>query len=67
MVPMAAAASALWNGERAVVLLFVSVIMFSLPLSLLVHGLALCLVALAAFFVEIRLEFSPPISQFMIR
>ncbi|KAK4756148.1 hypothetical protein SAY87_006275 [Trapa incisa] len=57
----------LWNGERAVVLLFVSRVVFSLPISFLSHGLALCFLALTAFYVEIRLESSPPIPQFKTR
>ncbi|XP_031386614.1 dolichol kinase EVAN isoform X2 [Punica granatum] len=59
--------ASLWNGERAVVLLFVSRVVFSLPLSLLSHGIVLIVLSLAAFYVEIRLESSPPIPQFKTR
>ncbi|KAK7272175.1 hypothetical protein RJT34_28612 [Clitoria ternatea] len=50
--------SSLLNGERVVVLLFICTILFSLPLSLLFHGLALSLLALASSFLEISFDTS---------
>ena len=44
------------NGERVVVVLFIGLVLFSLPLSLLLHGVALSLLALSALFIEIRAE-----------
>lgn len=46
------------NGERAVVVLVVARILFSLPSSLLFHGVSLSLLLLAALFLEIRAETS---------
>ncbi|XP_021910164.1 dolichol kinase EVAN [Carica papaya] len=46
------------NGERAVVVLVVARILFSLPSSLLFHGVSLSLLLLAALFLEIRAEIS---------
>ncbi|XP_050282621.1 dolichol kinase EVAN isoform X2 [Quercus robur] len=50
------AAAAILNGERVVVVLFIGLVLFSLPLSLLLHGVALSLLALSALFIEIRAE-----------
>ncbi|EOY34458.1 hypothetical protein QUC31_018434 [Theobroma cacao] len=44
------------NGERAVVLLFVFRVLFSLPLSLLPHALSFSLLSLFSLFVEIRAD-----------
>ncbi|KAM4096476.1 hypothetical protein ACJW30_08G107700 [Castanea mollissima] len=44
------------NGERVVVVLFIGLVLFSLPFSLLLHGVALSLLALSALFVEIRAD-----------
>ncbi|KAK9999403.1 hypothetical protein SO802_019006 [Lithocarpus litseifolius] len=49
-------AAAILNGERVVVVLFIGLVLFSLPLSLLLHGVALSLLALSALFIEIRAE-----------
>ncbi|CAK8536212.1 unnamed protein product [Lathyrus sativus] len=46
------------NGERLVLLFFISRILYSLPLSLLSHGVSLSLIALAAFFLEISVDSS---------
>ncbi|KAF7823354.1 dolichol kinase EVAN [Senna tora] len=64
---MASYTTSLLNGERVVVLFFISRLLFSLPLSLLSHGLALSLLALASFFLEIRYESSDSLSLFPIR
>ncbi|XP_035541321.1 dolichol kinase EVAN isoform X2 [Juglans regia] len=61
------ASSSLFNGERAVVLVFISRVLFSLPFSLLLHGLSLSLLALSAFVVEIRAETSASLSIFKTR
>ncbi|XP_004487072.1 dolichol kinase EVAN [Cicer arietinum] len=53
------------NGERVVVLFFISTILYSLPFSLLSHALSLSLLALASFFLEISVESS--ISPFLLR
>ncbi|XP_027341611.1 dolichol kinase EVAN isoform X2 [Abrus precatorius] len=55
------------NGERAVVLLFISTILFSLPLSLLFHGVSLSLLTLASFFLEISFDNSNSPSLFRTR
>ncbi|KAL4611510.1 hypothetical protein ACB092_08G129000 [Castanea dentata] len=49
-------AAVVLNGERVVVVLFIGLVLFSLPLSLLLHGVALSLLALSALFIEIRAE-----------
>jgi hypothetical protein len=65
---MATTASSSWfNGERAVVLLFLARVLFSLPLSLLLHGLALSLLALSALFLEISADTSSSLSLFKTR
>ncbi|KAF3335451.1 dolichol kinase [Carex littledalei] len=48
----------LCSGERAVVLLFVFRVALSVPSSLFLHASALCLLSLAALFVEISVESS---------
>ncbi|KAJ8751546.1 hypothetical protein K2173_016781 [Erythroxylum novogranatense] len=64
---MAVSISPLLNGERAVVTLFVGCILFSLPYSLLLHGLSLSLLSLFAFSVEILSDNSPSLSLFKTR
>ncbi|XP_011004786.1 PREDICTED: dolichol kinase isoform X1 [Populus euphratica] len=59
--------SQLLNGERAVVTLFIVIVLFSLPLSLLLHGVALSLLALFALSLEVRVETSTSLSQFKTR
>lgn len=54
-----ATSSSVMNGERVVVLLFIGGILFSLPLSLLLHGIALSLLAISALFLDIRADSSP--------
>ncbi|KAM4084102.1 hypothetical protein ACB094_08G106600 [Castanea mollissima] len=49
-------AAVVLNGERVVVVLFIGLVLFSLPFSLLLHGVALSLLALSALFVEIRAD-----------
>ncbi|KAK9950139.1 hypothetical protein M0R45_005641 [Rubus argutus] len=65
---MATAAVASWlNGERTVVALFVARVLFSLPSSLLPHGLALSLLAISALFLDILADSSTSLSQFNTR
>ena len=59
--------SQLLNGERAVVTLFIVIVLFSLPLSLLLHGVALSLLAIFALSVEVRVETSTSLPQFKTR
>ncbi|XP_020532622.1 dolichol kinase EVAN isoform X2 [Jatropha curcas] len=61
--------SPLFNGERAVVLLFIGCVLFSVRLSLLFHGSILGLLALFALYIEICAETtsSSSISQFKTR
>uniref|UniRef100_A0A6N2L7Q8 dolichol kinase n=1 Tax=Salix viminalis TaxID=40686 RepID=A0A6N2L7Q8_SALVM len=59
--------SQLLNGERAVVTLFIVIVLFSLPLSLFLYGVALSLLAIFALFVEVRVETSTSLSQFKTR
>ncbi|GLT80772.1 hypothetical protein SLA2020_521950 [Shorea laevis] len=59
--------TAFMSGERAVVLLFISRVLCSLPLSLLPHGLSLSLLSLFALFIEIRADNSPLLSPFKTR
>uniref|UniRef100_A0A2P2LD70 dolichol kinase n=1 Tax=Rhizophora mucronata TaxID=61149 RepID=A0A2P2LD70_RHIMU len=59
--------SLLLNGERAVVVLFVGCVLFSLPLSLLLPGLALSLLALFSLYTEITAENSISLAQFKTR
>ncbi|XP_058748486.1 dolichol kinase EVAN-like [Vicia villosa] len=47
-----------FNGERVVVLFFISRILFSLPISLISHGVSLSLIAIAAFLLEISVDSS---------
>jgi hypothetical protein len=57
--PMAGGAHReLCSGERAVVLLFVFRVALSVPSSLFLHASALCLLSLAALFVEISVDCS---------
>ncbi|PIA29181.1 hypothetical protein AQUCO_06200044v1 [Aquilegia coerulea] len=55
------------NGERAVVVLFMARVFFSLPFSLIYEGLALSLLALASFYLEIFAEKSTSLIQFKTR
>ncbi|CAK9158537.1 unnamed protein product [Ilex paraguariensis] len=55
---MVAMASSLMNGERFVVVFFISQILFSTPFSLLYEAVSLTLLSLFALFVEIAVEFS---------
>ncbi|KAL5565764.1 hypothetical protein UlMin_028928 [Ulmus minor] len=59
-----AAMASLMNGERAVVVFFVARVVFAVPPSLLFHGLALALLALAALSLEIRFEISNSLPLF---
>ncbi|XP_002523693.2 dolichol kinase EVAN [Ricinus communis] len=60
--------SPLINGERAVVILFIGCILFSLPLSLVLHGVVLSIIALFALCTEICSETcSNSLSQFKTR
>ncbi|XP_012471591.1 dolichol kinase EVAN isoform X1 [Gossypium raimondii] len=56
---MAISPSKAMNGERAVVLIFVLRVLFSLPLALLPHALSLSLLSLFSLVVEIRVDDSP--------
>ncbi|XP_010520384.1 PREDICTED: dolichol kinase EVAN [Tarenaya hassleriana] len=51
--------ASLLTGERAVVGLVLARVLFSLPLSLLSHGVSLLLLSLSAFLLEIRAETLP--------
>ncbi|XP_043703609.1 dolichol kinase EVAN-like isoform X1 [Telopea speciosissima] len=64
---MAVSAASLINGERAVVLLFISCLLCYTPLSLFFQGFALSLLAFAGFFVEISAENSTSVSRFRTR
>lgn len=64
---MAMAMAGLMNGERAVVLLFIGRVLFSLPLSLLFHGIALSLLALSALSLDILADSSTSLAQFNTR
>ncbi|OAY51544.1 dolichol kinase EVAN [Manihot esculenta] len=56
------------NGERAVVTIFIGCVLFSLPVSLLLHGVALSLLALLALYIEIQADISSSsLSQFETR
>ncbi|ONK63743.1 uncharacterized protein A4U43_C07F18450 [Asparagus officinalis] len=57
----------LCNGERAVVFLFISRVLFSIPLSLLYEAFALCLLAIAGLAVEISAENSKAVNCFKQR
>lgn len=63
LFPRKSMTMSLLNGERAVVVFFICRILYSLPLSLLLHGVALSLLALASFFLEISFDSSnsPPL------
>ncbi|XP_034220693.1 dolichol kinase EVAN isoform X2 [Prunus dulcis] len=67
MAAMAMAMAGLMNGERAVVLLFIGRVLFSLPLSLLFHGIALSLLAFSALSLDILADSSTSLSQFNTR
>ncbi|XP_031286376.1 dolichol kinase EVAN [Pistacia vera] len=55
------------NGERGVVALFVSCVLFSLPSSLLCHGLNLAVLSFFALFLDISAENSASLSHFKTR
>ncbi|KAM7279430.1 hypothetical protein ACFE04_006564 [Oxalis oulophora] len=57
---LSSAAASFMSGERVVVVVFISRILFSLPLSLLPHGIALSLLALLALSVDILNSASLP-------
>ncbi|KAK3022863.1 hypothetical protein RJ639_046050 [Escallonia herrerae] len=57
----------LFNGERAVVVLFIARTLYAAPLSLLAESLSLSLLSLFALSVEISVESSSPIAQFSTR
>ncbi|KAI4334352.1 hypothetical protein L6164_019054 [Bauhinia variegata] len=67
MVAVASYTASFLNGERVIVLLFISRVLYSLPLSLLYHGLALSLLALASLFIEIRCDTSNSLPLFPAR
>ncbi|KAL6276182.1 hypothetical protein ACE6H2_019783 [Prunus campanulata] len=67
MAAMAMAMAGLMNGERAVVLLFIGRVLFSLPLSLLFHGISLSLLALSALSLDILADSSTSLAQFNTR
>ncbi|KAJ4725047.1 dolichol kinase EVAN [Melia azedarach] len=55
------------DGERGVVVLFLCRVLFSLPFSLLCHGLNLALLSLFALFLDIRAENCASLSRFRTR
>ncbi|XP_008800540.2 dolichol kinase EVAN-like isoform X1 [Phoenix dactylifera] len=57
----------LCNGERAVVFLFVSRVIYSAPLSLSYEAAALCLLAVAGLVIEISAESSTALDRFKTR
>lgn len=67
MAAMAMAMAGMMNGERAVVLLFITRVLFSLPFSLLSHGFALSLLALSALSLDILADSSTSLPQFSTR
>ncbi|KAF8397730.1 hypothetical protein HHK36_016652 [Tetracentron sinense] len=64
---MAVVATSFFSGERIVVLLFISRVLFSAPLSLFYEGLAISLLGFFALFVEISAENSNSLSRFKTR
>ncbi|XP_042481230.1 dolichol kinase EVAN isoform X2 [Macadamia integrifolia] len=64
---MAVTAASLINGERAVVLLFMSCLLIYTPPSLFFQGFALSLLAFAGLFVEISAENSTSLNRFRTR
>ncbi|PON66498.1 phosphatidate cytidylyltransferase family protein [Parasponia andersonii] len=62
-----AAMASLVNGERAVVVVFVARVVFSLPPSLFCHGLALSLLAVAALSLDARADDSISLPLFKTR
>ncbi|XP_026401125.1 dolichol kinase EVAN-like isoform X2 [Papaver somniferum] len=66
MVPLSSAVSLL-NGERTVVVLFLTRILFCMPKSLYYESLGLCLLAFAGLFIEICAENSTSLNQFKPR
>ncbi|KMZ58254.1 hypothetical protein ZOSMA_78G00210 [Zostera marina] len=53
---MAVAAIDIYNGERFVVFIFVSSILYSTPFSLLYEAVGICLLAVAGFVREVAVE-----------
>lgn len=53
---MAVAAIDIYNGERFVVFIFVSSILYSTPFSLLYEAVGICLLAVAGFVLEVAVE-----------
>ncbi|KAI3876893.1 hypothetical protein MKW92_016918 [Papaver armeniacum] len=64
---MATSAVSLFNGERIVVVLFLTRILFCIPKSLYYESLGLCLLAFAGLFIEISAENSTSLIQFKPR
>ncbi|XP_026417627.1 dolichol kinase EVAN-like isoform X2 [Papaver somniferum] len=64
---MATSAVSLFNGERTVVVLFLTRILFCIPKSLYYESLGLCLLAFAGLFIEISAENSSSLNQFKPR
>ncbi|KAK8469673.1 hypothetical protein PHAVU_005G131900 [Phaseolus vulgaris] len=60
-------ATSFLNGERAVVVFFIGILFYSLPPSLLFHGVALSLLTLASFSLEISFDSSNSPSLFRTR
>nr|XP_028944414.1 LOW QUALITY PROTEIN: dolichol kinase EVAN [Malus domestica] len=67
MAAMVMAMAGMMNGERAVVFLFITRVLFSLPFSLISHGVALSLLALSALSLDILADSSTSLSQFSTR
>ncbi|XP_038710237.1 dolichol kinase EVAN-like isoform X2 [Tripterygium wilfordii] len=59
--------SSVLNGERAVVVIFIGRVLYSLPLSFLAHGLMLSVLAAFALYVEVRADTSNSLSIFRTR
>ncbi|KAI3867176.1 hypothetical protein MKW92_000070 [Papaver armeniacum] len=66
MAPLSSVVS-LFNGERTVVVLFLTRILFCIPKSLYYESLGLCLLAFAGLFIEISAENSTSLIQFKPR
>ncbi|XP_026440077.1 dolichol kinase EVAN-like [Papaver somniferum] len=66
MAPLSSAVS-LFNGERTVVVLFLTRILFCIPKSLYYESLGLCFLAFAGLFIEISAENSTSLNQFKPR
>ncbi|WOK98358.1 dolichol kinase EVAN [Canna indica] len=64
---MAAAAAELFNGERTVVFLFISRVLFAAPVSVFYEAVALFLLAVGGLLVEISAEGSTALRRFKTR